>query len=237
MKYTTKNQNEFENLATLHLNAFDKQISQKSNLLDNVDINIKGHLRISSMVCSLSSKQKIVAPMTCLYLLQGGPFYEFHKFVMLFMKHLLNILMNANIVEVSIIRSINGDVVIYTPTTIYSCHLDSVEHLSFYEFTSTFKNIVSIKQLPFKKPHLQKASHSCIINVFKVQLSDIAQEDLGLEKHFSYFRTLLMLHKRFRYLNDLLGDDIAWEHAFQSHNQFVAMQAYIEHCEDYNVGK
>ncbi len=146
--------------------------------------------------------------------------------------------------EVSFVRSVNGDVVIYTPTTNYSCHLDSVEHLSFYEFTSTYKKIVSIKQFPFKKPHLQRASHSfkvqsfkCIVNVFRVQLSDIAQEDLGLEKHFSYFRTLLILHKRFHYLNDLLGDDIAWEHAFQSHNKFVAMQAYIKHCEDYNVGK
>jgi hypothetical protein len=34
-----------------------------------------------------------------------------------------------------------------------------------------------------------------------------------------------------------LGDHISWEHAFQSHNQLVAMQAYIEHCEDYYVGK
>ncbi len=146
------------------------------------------------MVCSLSSKQKIAAPMTCLYLLQGGPFYESHKFVMLFIKHLLNTLMNANIVEVSLVRSVNGDVVIYTPTTNYSCHLDLVEHLSFYEFTSTYKKIVSIKQLPFKEPHLQRASHSlkvqtfkCIVNVSRVQLSNIAREDLALEKHFSYF--------------------------------------------------
>jgi len=34
-----------------------------------------------------------------------------------------------------------------------------------------------------------------------------------------------------------LGDHISWEHAFQSYNQFVAMQAYIEHCQDYYVGK
>jgi hypothetical protein len=159
--------------------------------------------------------------MTCLYLFQGGPFYESHKFVMLFMKHLLNTLMNANIVEVSLVRSINGDVVIYTPTTTYSCHLDLVEHLSFYEFTSTYKKIVSIKQLPFKEPHLQRASHSlkvqtftCIVNVSRVQLLDITQEDLALERHFSYFRTLLILHKGFCYLNNLLGDHIAWEHAF-----------------------
>jgi hypothetical protein len=102
--------------------------------------------------------------------------------------------MNANIVEVSLVRSVNGDVVIYTPTTNYSCHLDLVEHLSFYEFTSTYKKIVSIKQLPFKEPHLQRASHSlkvqtfkCIVNVSRVQLSNIAREDLALEKHFSYF--------------------------------------------------
>jgi len=41
MKYTTKNQNEFENLVTFHLNAFDKRISQKSNLHDNVVVNIE----------------------------------------------------------------------------------------------------------------------------------------------------------------------------------------------------
>jgi hypothetical protein len=117
MKYTTKNQNEFEKLATFHLNAFNKRVNQKSNLRENVDINIKGHQRISSMICFLSSKQTITTLMACLYLLQGGPFYESHKFVMLFIKHLLDTLMNANIVEVSLERSVNGDVVTYTPTT------------------------------------------------------------------------------------------------------------------------
>jgi len=42
MKYTTKNQNEFENLVAIHLSAFNKHISQKSNLPNNVNINIKG---------------------------------------------------------------------------------------------------------------------------------------------------------------------------------------------------
>jgi hypothetical protein len=60
---------------------------------------------------------------------------------------------------------------------------------------------------------------------------------LAPKKRLSCFQTLLILHKPFRYLNDLLGDHISWEHAFQSHNQSIAMQAYIEHCKDYNVGK
>ncbi len=34
-----------------------------------------------------------------------------------------------------------------------------------------------------------------------------------------------------------MGDDISWEHTFQSHNQSIAMQAYIQHCKDYYVGK
>ncbi len=61
--------------------------------------------------------------------------------------------MNANIVEVSLVRSINGYSVIYTPTIYYSCRQDSLEHLSFYEFTLIYKKIASIKQLPFKEPH------------------------------------------------------------------------------------
>jgi hypothetical protein len=60
--------------------------------------------------------------------------------------------MNANIVEVSLVRSINGDLAIYTPTTYYSCRQRSLEHL-FYEFTLIYKKIASIKQLPFKEPH------------------------------------------------------------------------------------
>ncbi len=56
-------------------------------------------------------------------------------------------------------------------------------------------------------------------------------------KCFSYLYTLLILHKPFCYLNNLLGDHISWEHTFQSHNQLVAMQVYIEHCKDYYVGK
>jgi hypothetical protein len=89
MKYRTNNQNEFENLATLYLSAFDKWVSQKSNLPNNVDINIKGCQKISSMICFLSSKQKIATLMARLYLLWGDPFYEFQEFVMLFIKYLL----------------------------------------------------------------------------------------------------------------------------------------------------
>jgi hypothetical protein len=88
--------------------------------------------------------------MACLHLLRGGPFYKFHEFVMLFIKHLLDTLMNANIVEASFVRSVNGDVIIYTPTIDYSCRPNSLEHLSLYEFTSIYKKVVSIKQLPFK---------------------------------------------------------------------------------------
>jgi hypothetical protein len=67
----------------------------------------------------MSSKQEIVIMMACkcIYLLQGGPFYEFHEFAMLFIRHFLNILMNENIVEDSVVKSKNGDVDIYTPTT------------------------------------------------------------------------------------------------------------------------
>jgi hypothetical protein len=56
-------------------------------------------------------------------------------------------------------------------------------------------------------------------------------------KHFSYFYTLLVLHKPFHYLNNLSRDHISWENTFQSHTQSVAMQPYIEHCKDYYVGK
>jgi hypothetical protein len=119
MKYTTKNQNEFENLVALHLNAFDKRISQEFNLLNDVVVNIKGHQRIYKMTCFLSSSQDIAVPMGCLYLLRSGFFYNFHEFAMLFIKHLLDTLMNANIMEVSFVKSKNGDVAIYTPTTNY----------------------------------------------------------------------------------------------------------------------
>jgi hypothetical protein len=78
---------------------------------------------------------------------------------MLFIRHLLDILMNADIVEVSFVRSENGDVVIYTPITDYSCCPNSLEHLSLYEFTSTNKKIIFVKQLLFKEPHPQWASH------------------------------------------------------------------------------
>jgi hypothetical protein len=81
--------------------------------------------------------------MASLYLFRGGPFYESHEFAMLLIRHLLDTLMN--IVEASLIRSKHGDVAIYTPITNYSCHLDSLEHLSLYEFTSTYKKIASIE--------------------------------------------------------------------------------------------
>jgi hypothetical protein len=56
--------------------------------------------------------------MACLYQLQGGPFYESHEFAMLFFRHFLDTLMIANIVEVSVslVKSKNGDVVIYWNT-------------------------------------------------------------------------------------------------------------------------
>jgi hypothetical protein len=53
--------------------------------------------------------------------------------------------MNADIVEVSVVRLVNGDVTIYTPTIDYSCCPNSLEHLSLYEFTSIYKKVVSIK--------------------------------------------------------------------------------------------
>ncbi len=68
--------------------------------------------------------------MACLYQLQGGPFYESHEFAMLFFKHFLDTLIIANIVEVSFVKSKNGDLVIYTPIIDYSCHPNPLEHLS-----------------------------------------------------------------------------------------------------------
>jgi hypothetical protein len=43
------------------LSAFDKQVSQKSNLFNDVAINIKGHKKISSMVffCPLSKRLQL----------------------------------------------------------------------------------------------------------------------------------------------------------------------------------
>jgi hypothetical protein len=63
--------------------------------------------------------------------------------------------MNVNIMEASFVISKNGDVAIYTPIMDYSCHRDSLEHLSLYKFTSIYKKIVFIEQLLFKEPHLQ----------------------------------------------------------------------------------
>jgi hypothetical protein len=58
------------------------------------------------MICFMSSKQEIVIMMACkyIYLHQRGPFYKSHEFAMLFIRYLLNILMNANIVEDSFVK-------------------------------------------------------------------------------------------------------------------------------------
>jgi len=97
------------------------------------------------MISSLFFKQDIVVLMACLYLLQGGPFYKSHEFAMLFFRHLLDTLMNASIVEASLVKSKNGDVIIYTPITNYSCDPNSLEHLFLYEFTSIYQKTNSIK--------------------------------------------------------------------------------------------
>jgi len=101
-------------------------------------------------------------------LFHGGPFCEFHEFSMFFIGHLLNILMNATTVEYSLVRLKNGDVVIYTPITDYSNRPNSLEHVSFYEFTSTYTNKFSIKQFQFKSPHLQHhVSHALNVQTLK----------------------------------------------------------------------
>jgi hypothetical protein len=94
---------------------------------------------------------------------------------MLFIRHHLDTLMNVNIVEVSLVRSKNGDVVVYMPIIDYSCCLDSLEHLSFYEFTLIYKKKSLTKQLLFKGPQPQWASHFLkaqtfrhIVNAFRV---------------------------------------------------------------------
>jgi hypothetical protein len=75
-----------------------------SNLFNNVVVNINGWQRIWNMICFMSSKQEIVIMMACkyIYLHQGGPFYKSHEFSMLFIKHLLDILMNVNIVRINL---------------------------------------------------------------------------------------------------------------------------------------
>jgi hypothetical protein len=163
----------------------------------------------------MSSKQEIVIMMACkyIYLHQGGPFHESHEFAMLFIKHLLDILMNANIVKNSFVKSKNEDVdILHTHKKLNSCCPYSLEHLSLCEFISTYQKIPSIKQLLFKEPNPQRASHPlkiqtlrCMVNVFGAQLLDISQEYLALEKCLSYLWTLFILHKPFHYLNDLLG--------------------------------
>jgi hypothetical protein len=92
--------------------------------------------------------------MACLYLLKSSPFYKFHGFAILFIKHFLNTLMNVNIMEASLVRSKNGNVAIYTPTMDYSCRRDSLEHFSLYEFALIYKKFVFVEQLLFKNPHL-----------------------------------------------------------------------------------
>ncbi len=91
----------------------------------------------------------------------------FHEFSMLFIGHLLNIIMNATIVEASLVRSKNGDVVIYTPIIDYSNCPNSLEHVSFYEFTSTYTNNFSIKQFQFKSSHLQHVFHALNVQTLK----------------------------------------------------------------------
>jgi hypothetical protein len=61
-----------------------------------------------------------------------------HGFAMLFIRHLLDTLMTTYIMEASLVISKNGDVAIYTPTMDYSCHPNSLEHLTFYEFTLAY---------------------------------------------------------------------------------------------------
>jgi hypothetical protein len=114
-------------------------------------------------------------------MLQGSPFYESHELAMLFIKHLLDTLMNADIMEASLIKLKNGNVAIYTPTMDYSYCPNSLEHFSLYEFTSTYKKFTSVDQLLLKKPHLQRASHSlkaqtlrCIVNFSEAWLPNIS---------------------------------------------------------------
>jgi hypothetical protein len=104
------------------------------------------------MIYSLSSKYEFVALMACLYLLQGSLFYKFHELVMLFIKHLVNTLVNVDFMEASLVRLKNGDVAIYTPTMDYSCRSNSLEHLSLYEFTSTYKKLLPSNNFYSKSP-------------------------------------------------------------------------------------
>jgi undecaprenyl pyrophosphate synthase len=52
IKYATKKQKKFENLAALQLNAFDKHISQEALPPIDLLVQIQRRQRISNMVCS-----------------------------------------------------------------------------------------------------------------------------------------------------------------------------------------
>jgi hypothetical protein len=59
--YKTYNQNqiEFENIVAFHFTAFNKWVGWKSNLPNNVIVNIKGHQKILSMICSLFYSKRL----------------------------------------------------------------------------------------------------------------------------------------------------------------------------------
>jgi hypothetical protein len=140
-------------------------------------------------------------------------------------------------------RSRNRRFALCSSTMDYTCHLDSLELMSLYEFTSSYKKVPSLKHLPFKEPHPQQHSHSIkahkfrqIVNIIGPRLPDILSEDLSIENRNIYCQMLLIFHKPFQSLPDLIMDKIYWEDVFQSHIPSPEIQRYIENCEDYYVG-
>lgn len=90
MKYIINNENESENLVALHLNAFNKHVGLKSNILDDVVVNIKDvkGYQVGYVYCPFISRI-FQLQWHVFHLFQGCPFYESHEFSMLFIIHLL----------------------------------------------------------------------------------------------------------------------------------------------------
>jgi hypothetical protein len=71
---------------------------------------------------------------------------------MLFIGHVLDTLKNAKSIDASLVRLEDGNLAICSSTTYYVCRLDSLEQLSLYEFTATYKKN---NQLLFNEPYIE----------------------------------------------------------------------------------
>jgi hypothetical protein len=120
------------------------------------------------------------------------------------------------LVDVSLLRLGNIRFALCFSTMDYTCCMDSLELMSFYEFTSSYKKVPSLKHLPIKEPHPQQHLHSIkackfrkIVNVVGPCLLNFWREDLSIKKCNIYFQMLLILHKPFQSLLDLIMNQIS----------------------------